>query len=73
MSTIAEIESAIERLPEPQVAQLAVWLEGFRRRCPVPHGGGHRELDGLIGTWQEDAAFDSALRAFEQVDEAMWK
>ena len=69
MSTITEIDSAIERLPEPQVAQLAVWLEGFRRRRPVPHGGGeHRELDGLIGTWQEDAAFESALRAFGQVD-----
>ena len=68
MSTIAEIESAIERLPEPQVAQLAVWLEGFRRRRPAPQGGEHRELDGLIGTWQEDAAFESALRAFGQVD-----
>jgi len=73
MTTIAEIESAIERLPEPQVAQLAAWLEGFRRRRPVAHGGEHRELDGLIGTWQEDAAVDSALRAFDQVDEAMWK
>ena len=73
VSTIAEIESAIESLPSPEVARLAVWLEEFRRRSVMPAGGEHHELDGLIGTWREDAAFDSAQRAFEQVDEAMWK
>lgn len=37
MNTIAEIESAIERLPAPQVAELAVWLEQFRvRRAMQP-------------------------------------
>ena len=30
MKTIAEIETAIERLPPPQVAELAAWLEQFR-------------------------------------------
>lgn len=32
MNTIAEIESAIKRLPAPQVAELAAWLEQFRQR-----------------------------------------
>jgi len=32
MSNIAEIEAAIEKLPEPQVAQLAHWLEKLRQR-----------------------------------------
>ena len=32
MNTIVEIESAIERLPAPQVAELAAWLEQFRAR-----------------------------------------
>lgn len=38
MSTIAEIEAAIERLPEPQVEELAVWLEKLRtgRATPAP-------------------------------------
>ena len=72
MSTISEIESAIERLPGPQVAQLATWLDNFRRRG-ASDGGEHCELDVLIGTWREDAAFDAAVRAFAQVDEAMWK
>ena len=30
MNTLGEIESAIERLPAPQVAELAAWLEHFR-------------------------------------------
>ena len=32
MSTITEIESAIERLPVPQVDELAIWLEAHRAR-----------------------------------------
>jgi hypothetical protein len=37
MSTITEIEAAIERLAEPQVRKLAAWLEEFRARCePLP-------------------------------------
>ena len=73
MSTISEIESAIEQLPQPEITRLAGWLEEFRRRRAVPGGGEHHELDGLIGTWREDPAFETAQRAFEQVDEAMWK
>ena len=29
MSSIAEIEAAIEKLPVPEINQLAHWLEGF--------------------------------------------
>jgi len=37
MSTITEIEAAIERLPEPELAELAAWLETFRAlRTPPP-------------------------------------
>ena len=74
VGTIAEIESAIERLPSPEVARLAAWLEEFlRRRRTVTDGGEHHDLDEFIGTWREDADFDAAQRAFAQVDEAMWK
>ena len=73
MSTIAEIESAIARLPQSEVARLAVWLDEFRHHSPPPGPGAHHDLDPLIGTWQEDSAFDSAIRAFEQVDEAVLK
>jgi len=73
VSTIAEIETAIARLPQSEVARLAVWLDEFRHRLPPTSPGAHHDLDPLIGTWQEDAAFDSAIRAFEQVDESVWK
>jgi len=36
MSSVAEIEAAIEKLPLPQVDQLASWLEGFCRRRTSP-------------------------------------
>ena len=32
-----------------------------------------RDMNGIAGSWQEDAAFDSALAAQDQVDEAMWR
>ena len=32
MSTIAEIEAAIEKLPGPQVEELAQWLDTLRQR-----------------------------------------
>jgi cytochrome c553 len=32
MSNITEIEAAIEKLPDPQVEQLAHWLETLRQR-----------------------------------------
>jgi hypothetical protein len=37
MSSVAEIEAAIEKLPLPQVDQLAHWLESFlQRRVSTP-------------------------------------
>ena len=36
MSTVAEIETAIERLPAPQVDELALWLEVHRTRRAAP-------------------------------------
>jgi hypothetical protein len=36
MSSITEIENAIESLPAPQVDELAWWLETFRVRRATP-------------------------------------
>ena len=32
-----------------------------------------RDLDALIGSWQEDPGFDQAIADFERVDEEAWK
>lgn len=36
MSTVAEIETAIEHLPAAQVEELAIWLEAYRARRAAP-------------------------------------
>ena len=36
MSTIDEIETAIEHLPASQVDDLAIWLEAYRARRAAP-------------------------------------
>jgi hypothetical protein len=36
MSTVAEIETAIENLPTPQVEELANWLDAYRARRSAP-------------------------------------
>jgi hypothetical protein len=73
VSTVTEIEHAIARLPEPEVARLALWLAEYRRQQTPPTAGSHHDLDALIGTWRDDPAFDAAIRAFEQVDAEVWK
>jgi hypothetical protein len=32
----------------------------------------HHDLDFLIGSWREDAAFDAAVAAQQQVDPQLW-
>ena len=73
VSTLAEIEAAIGRLPAAQMDALALWLAAQRARRTEPSPGGSDDLESLAGSWQEDPAFDSAVLAFEQVDEAMWR
>jgi hypothetical protein len=36
MSTVGEIEAAIENLPMPEVEELALWLEAYRARGTAP-------------------------------------
>jgi hypothetical protein len=32
-----------------------------------------RDLTGIVGTWREDRAFDSALAVQDTIDEEMWR
>jgi hypothetical protein len=73
VSTVTEIEHAIERLPAAEVARLAAWLTEYRNRRTPDGNGTHHDLDTLIGSWREDPAFDAAILAFDQVDAEVWK
>jgi len=33
----------------------------------------HTDLDTLIGTWQEDPAFNAAVADFQRIDEEGWR
>lgn len=33
----------------------------------------HKDLDFMIGTWVEDAAFEEAIRSQDQIDPELWK
>ena len=33
----------------------------------------HHDLDELIGTWVNDAAFDKAIEDMDQIDAELWK
>ena len=73
MSTVTEIQHAIERLPDAEVARFAAWLAAYRNRRTSDGNGTHHDLDTLIGSWREDQAFDAAIRAFDHVDAEVWK
>ena len=73
MSTVTEIEHAIERLPAAEVARLAAWLTEYRNRRTPDGNGTHHDLDTQIGSWREDPAFDAAILAFDHVDAEVWK
>ena len=73
LRSMSEIEAAIERLPAAQVEALAVWLAEQRAKRAASGISGSDDLESLAGSWVEDPAFDSAVLAFEQVDEAMWR
>lgn len=67
MSTVAEIEAALPELSAEDLRRVEAALrdaQGHSAEKPK-----HHDLDALIGSWKEDAEFDAAIRAFEQVDE----
>ncbi len=37
------------------------------------HSPKHHDLDVLIGTWVEDPECSDALKAFDQIDQDLWK
>jgi len=69
------IDRALRRRAKKEAKSLnAVAVEALARGLeldakPVAHG----DLDSLIGSWQEDPAFDRAIADFERVDDEAWQ
>lgn len=52
----------------------AVVIEALARGLDQQSASAHHtDLDHLIGTWQEDPAFDQAVAEFERIDADAWK
>lgn len=72
MSTVAEIEAALPELSPEDLRRVEAALrlaQGRRSLQPAAMPPKYHDLDSLIGSWREDAEFDAALRAFQQVEE----
>jgi hypothetical protein len=69
------IDRALRRRAKQEDKSLnAVVVEALIRglELDAKHGE-HTDLDALIGSWQEDKAFDRAMADFELVDEDVSK
>jgi len=56
MSTVAEIESAIERLPVEQVREVAAWLEEYKAAISASAGTGpaRKDFRAAIGSYYRE-------------------
>ena len=76
--TIRSIPEAIDRAVRHRARREdksinAVVVEALARGLDLEAGSvEHSDLDNLIGTWQEDPAFDRAIADFERVDDDAW-
>ena len=76
--TIRSIPEAIDRAVRHRARREdksinAVVVEALARGLDLEAGSvEHTDLDHLIGTWQEDPAFDRAIADFERVDDDAW-
>jgi len=69
------VDSALRRRARAEGRSLnAVALDALTAGAGL---SGHREvrrdLSDIAGTWREDPAFDAALEAQDQVDDALWR
>ena len=71
----AAIDRALRRKAKREAKSLnAIAIEVLARGLELDaKPAEHTDLDALVGSWQEDPAFDRAMADFERVDEEAWK
>ncbi len=64
----AQIDSQLRRRAREEGKSLnQITLDALRRGSGLKEEIVHHDLDGLAGTWKEDAAFDAAILAQDTV------
>jgi len=77
--TIRGVSTAIDRAARRRAKQEgkslnAVAMEALARGLDLDaKPAEHTDLDALIGTWQEDPAFDAAIAEFDRIDQEAWR
>lgn len=71
----ALIDRALRRRAKQESRSLnAVVVDALARGLELEaKAAEHSDLDALVGSWQEDPAFDKAVPDFGKVDEEAWK
>lgn len=69
------VDQALRRRARQEAKSLnTVALEALARGLDLDlKPAEYSDLDGLIGTWQEDSGFDRAIADFERIDEEVWR
>ena len=77
--TIRNIPEQVDRLVRQQAKKThkslnAVLLAALKRGIGVAdEPAEYHDLDELAGSWVADPEFDDAMKAFESIDEELWK
>jgi len=70
----AHIDRTLQRRAKDEKKSInTVAMEALARGLELSAKPVEQNLDDLIGSWQEDKAFDRAAADFRQVDEQIWK
>lgn len=69
------LDEALRRAAREQGKSLnEVAIEALARGAGITgERSRQRDLNDISGTWRQDPAFDSALKAQDTIDEEMWK
>ena len=70
----AEVDAALRQRARREARSLnAVVIDALARGLALDAPAKHTVLDRLIGSWQDDPAFDRAVAEFDRTDDESWK
>ncbi|MFY9673726.1 MAG: hypothetical protein WCB53_16535 [Terriglobales bacterium] len=73
-NVLPALDAALRRLAREQGKSLnEVTLESLARGTGLSERWRQRDLSDLAGSWREDAAFDSAVKAQDTIDAELWR
>jgi hypothetical protein len=73
-NVLPALDAALRRLAREQGKSLnEVTLESLARGAGLSERWRQRDISDIAGTWREDTAFDSAVKAQDTIDPELWR